>query len=89
MISLLLSVVLSSIYFLGQVSFIGIIACVWCLYMLAFANFSTIPAQVSSLKLYIFKLTQIYLRLSFSSLVLIPVLWLEEFCLQSLSRLLF
>ena len=46
-ISLLLALVLASLYFIGQHSFAGIIVCVWCVFMLAFANFSTIPAQVN------------------------------------------
>ena len=42
---LLLTINLATIYFVGQY-FIGIIISVWLVYFLAFAHFSTIPAQV-------------------------------------------
>ena len=59
MISLLLSVVLSSIYFLGQISFIGIIACVWWV----------MSAENDSMYLTLF------LMLAGSSLITIPATW--------------
>ena len=46
-ISLLLTVNLTSIYFIGQQSFIGLIICVWIVYFLGFAHLATIPAQVT------------------------------------------
>ena len=48
-ISLLLTINLASIYFIGQQSFIGLIISVWLVYLLGFAHFSTIPAQTLSL----------------------------------------
>ena len=45
-ISLLLTVNLASIYFVAQQSFFGLILCVWLIYLLGFAHFATIPAQV-------------------------------------------
>ena len=44
-ISILLSGLLFSIFFIGQHSFIGAVVSVWVLFGLALANFSTIPAQ--------------------------------------------
>ena len=46
-ISLLLTINLVSIYFIGQQSFIGLIICVWIVYFLGFAHLATIPAQVN------------------------------------------
>ena len=46
---ILLTVNLASIYFVGQ-TFLGLIICVWLVYLLGFGHFSTIPAQ--ALKLY-------------------------------------
>ena len=43
---LLLAATLASIYTAGQ-HIQGLIACVWLVYFLGFAHFSTIPAQVS------------------------------------------
>ena len=40
----LLPLNLVSIYFVGQ-HFLGILICVWLVYLLAFAQFSTIPSQ--------------------------------------------
>ena len=45
-ISLLLTINLASIYFVAQYSFIGLIVSVWLIYLLGFAHFATIPAQV-------------------------------------------
>ena len=45
-ISLLLTINLASIYFIAQHSFIGLIVSVWLIYLLGFAHFATIPAQV-------------------------------------------
>ena len=45
---LLLAATLASIYTAGQ-HIQGLIACVWLVYFLGFAHFSTIPAQVSVL----------------------------------------
>ena len=42
---LLLTINLVSIYFVGKY-FIGLLICVWLVYLLAFGHFSTIPAQV-------------------------------------------
>ena len=42
---LLLTIDLICIYFIGQY-FIGLLFCVWIVYFLGFAHFSTIPAQV-------------------------------------------
>ena len=44
-ISLLLSINLAAIYFIGQESFIGLIISVWLIYLLGFTHFSTVPAQ--------------------------------------------
>lgn len=49
LISFCLSAVLFSIFFIGQQSFVGIIACIWLLFGLSLANFSTIPAQAFKL----------------------------------------
>ena len=40
-ISLLLTINLVSIYFIGQQSFIGLIICVWIVYFLGFAHLAT------------------------------------------------
>lgn len=48
-ISLLLTINLISIYFIGQQSFIGLIICVWIVYFLGFAHLATIPAQAHRL----------------------------------------
>ena len=45
-VSLLLTANLASIYFVAQHSFIGLILSVWLIYLLGFAHFATIPAQV-------------------------------------------
>ena len=45
-ISLLLAINLASIYFVAHQSFIGLILSVWMIYLLGFAHFTTIPAQV-------------------------------------------
>ena len=42
---LLLTIDLICIYYIGQY-FIGLLFCVWVVYFLGFAHFSTIPAQV-------------------------------------------
>ena len=44
-IGLLLTIDLICIYYIGQY-FIGLLCCVWVVYFLGFAHFSTIPAQV-------------------------------------------
>ena len=46
-ISLLLAINLASIYFVAQSSFLGLIVSVWLIYLLGFAHFATIPAQVT------------------------------------------
>ena len=53
---LLLAATLASIYTAGQ-HIQGLVACVWLVYFLGFAHFSTIPAQVSY---------QVYLQYLFS-----------------------
>ena len=45
LISLLLTVVLSTIYFIGQYSFIGLMISVWLIFAFGLANIPTIPAQ--------------------------------------------
>ena len=45
-IGLVLSINLVCIYYIGQ-HFIGLLICVWVVYFLGFAHFSTIPAQVA------------------------------------------
>ena len=47
-ISLLLTVVLVSIYFTAQHTFIGLMISVWLIFALGLANIPTIPAQVSA-----------------------------------------
>ena len=42
----LLTIILISIYFIAQTSFLGLIICTWIIYALSFAQFSTVPAQV-------------------------------------------
>ena len=44
-IGLVLFINLVCIYYIGQ-HFIGLLSCVWVVYFLGFAHFSTIPAQV-------------------------------------------
>ena len=46
-IGLLLTLDLATIYFLGQLHFSALIICVWLVYFFAFAQFSTITAQVT------------------------------------------
>ena len=46
-IGLLLTLDLVAIYFLGQLHFSALIICVWLVYFFAFAQFSTITAQVT------------------------------------------
>ena len=46
LISLLLTMVLLATYWVASFSFPGLLACIWATYLLAFAQFSTIPAQV-------------------------------------------
>ena len=46
-IGLLLTLDLVVIYFLGQLHFSALIICVWLVYFFAFAQFSTITAQVT------------------------------------------
>ena len=48
-ISLLLTINLAAIYFIGQQSFIGLMISVWLVYLLGFSHFSTIPAQTLNL----------------------------------------
>ena len=48
-ISVLLTINLAAIYFIGQQSFIGLVISVWLIYLLGFAHFSTIPAQTLNL----------------------------------------
>ena len=45
-ISLLLAINLATIYFVAQNSFLGLMVSVWLIYLLGFAHFTTIPAQV-------------------------------------------
>ena len=45
-ISLLLAINLATIYFVAQNSFLGLMVSVWLIYLLGFAHFATIPAQV-------------------------------------------
>ena len=45
-ISLLLAINLATIYFVAQYSFLGLMLSVWMMYLLGFAHFTTIPAQV-------------------------------------------
>ena len=51
-ISLALTVVLLSIYFIAQHTFIGLMISVWLIFALGLANIPTIPAQVSLLALF-------------------------------------
>ena len=53
-ISLLLAINLASIYFVAQNSFLGLIVSVWLIYLLGFAHFTTIPAQVFSARATVF-----------------------------------
>ena len=48
-ISLLLTINLASIYFIGQQSFYALIFSVWLIYLLGFGHFATIPAQTLAL----------------------------------------
>ena len=48
-IGLLLFIDLVCIYYIGQ-HFLGLLFCVWVVYFLGFAHFSTIPAQVAGKK---------------------------------------
>ena len=45
-IASLLTIVLLSIFYIGKLSFIGLIICMWSIYGLSFVHFSTGPAQV-------------------------------------------
>ena len=54
-IAFLLTVVLISVPFIGEVSFAGLIVCIWIIYALSFTHFATVPAQVR-----LFKYTKIF-----------------------------
>ena len=45
-ILILLTLVLLSIFFIAQESLTGLVASIWIIYALSFANFSAVPAQV-------------------------------------------
>merc|ERR1711977_438420 len=45
----ILTILLLSIFFIAQVSFPGLIICIWIVYALSFSHFSTVPAQAISL----------------------------------------
>jgi len=44
-IAFLLTVVLISVPFIGEVSFGGLLVCIWIIYALSFTHFTTVPAQ--------------------------------------------
>ena len=46
LVSLLLTIVLVAIYFIGQYSFIGLMISVWLIFALGLSNIPVIPAQV-------------------------------------------
>jgi len=48
-ISAFLTILLLSIFFIGQVSFPGLIISIWIVYALSFSHFSTVPAQAITL----------------------------------------
>ena len=48
-ISVILTINLAAIYFIGQQSFIGLIISVWLIYLLGFTHFASIPAQTLTL----------------------------------------
>ena len=47
--SLLLTLVLLATHWVSSLSFPCLLACVWATYLLAFAQFSTVPAQVRAI----------------------------------------
>ena len=62
-IGLVLFINLVCIYYIGQ-HFIGLLFCVWVVYFLGFAHFSTIPAQVAIKKYVVESLLNITHRLT-------------------------